>query len=192
MNETEDQDDLEEVARLLKRAVDKQRGLADFFDYPDRDVKEQGIAADAFAAAGLPVEKLTSRGNEDPPDCEAILYGRRVGIELTELVDQEAIEKFKKTKFAYDWAEWTRDEFIGRLRQCIERKDSVASVKGGPYDDYYLIIYSDEWTVASQNIEEELRGMSFPTRLITHALLLLSYDPRTKSYPVFQLPVAKF
>src|SRR5690242_7534059 len=107
MSGTEDQDDREEIARLLRRAVEKQRGIADFFDYPDRDVKETAIAADAFAAAGLPIENLTSRGKNDPPDCQAMLRGRRVGIELTELVDQAAIEEFKKTHSPYAWAEWT-------------------------------------------------------------------------------------
>jgi hypothetical protein len=91
-------DDLQEALWLMRKAVDKQRGYADFFEYPDKDVKEEGIARDlceSLAAAGTPLARpadLVARGKgNDPPDCEARgIDGSRIAIEVTELVDQKA------------------------------------------------------------------------------------------------------
>src|SRR2546426_10146167 len=58
----------------LKRAVDQQRGYADFFDWPDKRQKEQGILtmfAEARRKRGEFIidEHLTER---DPPDAVAL------------------------------------------------------------------------------------------------------------------------
>jgi hypothetical protein len=88
----------DEILDLIKAANAKQRPHAPFFGWPDKAVKEWGIAKSLEeslqADHRLFFSDLRPREpNSDPPDCEALgLDGSRIAIEVTELVDREAIE----------------------------------------------------------------------------------------------------
>ena len=76
---------------------------------------------------------------QDPPDCEARdNYGKRIGIEVTELVDGDSISATKKGEFTSHIC-LTSLEAISTISTIIRKKDR-ADVKGGPYDEYVLII----------------------------------------------------
>ncbi|MDE2136245.1 MAG: hypothetical protein KGJ68_02315, partial [Gammaproteobacteria bacterium] len=146
-------DDEQEVLRLMREAVEKRRGYADFFDYPDRDVKEQGIARDlceALAAAGTPLahpEDVFARGaGNDPPDCEARgVCGNRIAIEVTELVDRQALESVVRGGSAYAWAQWTADRLRDRIQHQIDNKgEKLRAAKGGPYDCVVVLLHTAE------------------------------------------------
>jgi hypothetical protein len=99
------------INRLLHEAAEKDRGYASFSNWPDRDVKEVGWVSELFRSLQHVEHKsysrLRSRGQgNDPPDCEAIdSEGRTIGIEVTELVDQSAVEKCNSERI-YKSAEW--------------------------------------------------------------------------------------
>jgi hypothetical protein len=87
-----------------------------------------------------------SRGEgNDPPDCEAqSLSGQRIGIEVTELVDGASIGA-AKVGHATGWGPpFTESDILRELGERIARKDKPTDVKGGPYDQYLLVIYCDE------------------------------------------------
>lgn len=111
-----------EVLRKIREAIARRRGYADYFSWPaDRELEERMIAAtlcEALDAAGQPLAtSIASRERgEDPPDCEALgADGRPMAIEVTELVDPDAI-KAVVSGATYDWAEWPVDKLIRRLR----------------------------------------------------------------------------
>ena len=90
------------IAERMRAAREAARGYADFFGWPtNRDLEEQAIAGHLVAslkANGVPFFseiKMRGRGN-DPPDLEAIdAEGRRIAIEVTELVDGKAFSHTK-------------------------------------------------------------------------------------------------
>ncbi len=149
----------------------------------DRDVEELGVvqtfheslthSGDAFFHS----YQARGRGN-DPPDCEAQAPGgSRVGIEVTELVDGDSIAAAKSGAHI-PWEPFAEGHLFGLLVERIKKKDNPVDVKGGPYDEYVLIIYCDEPRVLDYGLIQFVRGAVFPpTTLIDRAFLLLSYSP---------------
>ena len=126
------------------------------------------------------------QGN-DPPDCEARGINReRIGIEVTELVDGDSIATAKKGE-SISQGNLSPHDVIETISTIIARKDS-ADVKGGPYDQYILIIYCDDPLFLDYEILEAIRKAQFdPTSLIDRAYFLESYCPWEKCCPYIEL-----
>jgi hypothetical protein len=175
---------------LLERqlADKKQRGYADFFDWPDKCQKEAGIM-DEFVKGlerdGLKIEsgKQHPGGQNHAPDFQLItrLHGTW-GIEITELVSQCAIEETKNGTPVF--AGWTDDELISGFHTLVNRKDNPENVRGGPYDRYILLVHVDEMMLAADRIAKVIGTSNFTTHLIDDIYVLLSYDPHTQMYPL--------
>ncbi|WP_233882034.1 hypothetical protein [Paraburkholderia flagellata] len=189
-------DDEKEIVALMRAARAKSRGYADFFGWAtDRDLEEWGVVttlAESLAAKGqLFFDDLAQRGRgNDPPDCEAVdANGRRIAIEVTELVDGRAIQAHKRG-LVYEWADWTQDGFISSLAERIAEKGKRhAILKGAPYDGgYIVVVFTDEPLLLIETVTTYLDDKAFvrPNGM-TRAFLLLSYDPRTLSYPYVEL-----
>ncbi len=105
--------DEEEVAKAMRAANANARGYADFFGWAiDRDLAEWSVTITllkALEAKGTAFfTRVKSRGRpNDPPDCEALdANGKRIAIEVTELVEGRAIQKYKRGD-VYEWADWS-------------------------------------------------------------------------------------
>ena len=189
-------DDWKEIAQLIREAAKKNRGYAGFFDWPDRDHKELGVALQLFqsleAREGLQHREVRSRGaGNDPPDCEARdATGNLIGIEVTELVDSDAIKRYK-AGHRWGWADWTQSKFGEYLAGRIDAKDAPAEIKGGPYSEYWLLIHCDEPALSLTEVRKYMAGVGpFRTKIITSGFLLLSYYPN-EGYPYIRLPVER-
>ncbi len=186
--------DEEEIGEFLRRAAAKQRGYAGFFGWPEKDVAEWGVVQSLSEAAvsepGFPLFSLTRRKpGQDPPDCEAVdSSGQRVAIEVTELVEPRAIEEVKRSGVPGSvMALWERDHFLDRLGELMVTKDRK-SLKGAPWDDYWILVHTDEPDLDADKVGFWLSDARLP-RLVqaTRAYLLMSYDPRRGGYPYFRL-----
>ena len=190
------QDDEAKIVALMREARAKSRGYADYFLWAiDRDMEEWGVVtslAESLRLDGsLFFEKLRRRGRpNDPPDCEAVdASGRRLAIEVTELVDSEAIRAYKRGKI-YDWAEWGQDKFLLNLAKCLAAKDErFNALKGGPYDaGYVVVVHTDEPLLSYEVVKSFLKEHSFPPcRHVSRAFLVLSWDPREDRCPYVEL-----
>jgi hypothetical protein len=191
--------DAEEEKRFIKdilEGIAKSRGYADSFGWPpNRDLEEYGVVkcfCEALEKEGrsfLDITSITSRGRgNDPPDCEANDFGGNlIGIEVTELVNPEAIIAFKRNQ-VYEWADWDRAKLIDAINKRLGEKNIFGLIKGGPYAGYILIIYSDEPILNPDYVKELLKGYWFDRRnLIVRAFLLIFYDPMYKTYPCIEL-----
>jgi len=182
--------------REIKEAIAKERGYADSFGWPpDRDLEEYSVvkffceSLDKKNKLFLECSSIISRGRgNDPPDCEAKdLDGNIIGIEVTELVDPEAIMAFKK-KQDYQWAKWDKSKFINAINNRLDAKNTPARIKGGPFKSYIIIIYTDEPELNADYIKELLKGYRFTKRyLIDRAFLFIFFDPIYKTYPCIEL-----
>ena len=189
----EDQDLLVQLAR----AVAKQRGYADFFDWPDKRQKELGLletfveAVAGISHLRLSTPRLTQPG-EDPPDALAQCAAEgEVGIELTEFVDQGLIKRQRKTGEA-QWRAWSRDEFRAAVEEVVRRKDCATLRTPHAPTKYWIVIHIDEPALTPDQLSSYLSGFVVgQCRLITRCFVLMSYHPQANGYPVFEVPVER-
>ena len=127
---------------------------------------------------------------EDPPDCEAIARsGARVGIEVTELVDEDSA-KAAHTGKRIDESAVDPSTAIEKITNIILRKDR-ANIKGGIYESYILVIYCDDSRYLDCGVIEEIRNSTFgTTNRIDVVFLLMSYSPWEKRCPYLRLKLS--
>ncbi|HUL29651.1 MAG TPA: hypothetical protein VLZ03_04275 [Thermodesulfobacteriota bacterium] len=194
--------DPEEEKRFIKEILDgiaRRRGYADSFEWrPDRNLEEYSVvklfcqALEKESKSFIDSNSIFSRGRgNDPPDCEANdLEGNLIGIEVTELVDPQAIIASKKDK-VYDWAEWDKTKLINFINNRLKEKDIPGQMKGGPYKNYVLIIYTDEPGLNVDCVKTLLKEYRFARRdLIDRAFFFIFYDPEYRTYPCIELEFA--
>jgi hypothetical protein len=187
--------DEEEIVAQIRAAGAKARGYADFFGWAtDRDLEEWGVVT--FLRRSLEADNalfffnLKRRGRpNDPPDCEAVSQnGTRIAIEVTELVDGDAIRAFKEG--GDDWAEWTEEKFLSTLAERIADKDRLfPQLKEPPYPGgYFVVVHTDEPMLSRLIVEKYLANhvMQNPN-YIDRAFLVLSPDPAIGRCPYFEL-----
>jgi hypothetical protein len=186
-----EQEDFEEFIDTLKANL---RGHADYFSWEsNREVKELGVVRAFYESLVHYCEpffhsyEARGRGN-DPPDCEALsCKGGRIGIEVTELVEGDSIAAAKSGS-PVPWEPFPKSHLYDLLAERIAEKDSPRKVKGGPYDEYVLVIYCDEPRVLDYGLIEYVRGTSFPgTKLLNRAFLLFSFSPWEGCCPYIEL-----
>jgi hypothetical protein len=118
-----------EILRLMSEAIQKSRGYASYWEWKlDKRQPElhaaQALSRFLFRGQDCPISNVTN----DPPDVLLQLGDRRYGVEVTEIVDQNAIERAAKRKqlglpIEYDWANWDSDRLSKSLRDGIFAKD---------------------------------------------------------------------
>ena len=206
------QRDRERAAKIRKemRKAQKLRGgHAPYWNWHKQGTLELNVAGVLITllnrSLGINLRGVRSRdAGDDPPDCEASTSdGRRVGIEVMELVDEQTAwaahelakprppdktkkgrrKKVKKVSpvslLEMTEKEWSRDELITRLQKCITRKGAPAAVRGGPYAAYLLAIPTDEDSlVIGSRLESLLSGHSFSeTGILTAAFVVTAPAP---------------
>jgi hypothetical protein len=188
-----------EILNLIKERIKRARGYADFFGWiPDRNLGEWGVVTclvESLERDGKNIlNSLKRRGcQNDPPDCEGLSNdGMRIAIEVTELVDEDAIKKYK-SGFPCECAIWDKKKFIGLLQKRLSIKDSkYPDLKEPPYDGgYFVVVHTDETmldriTVESYLLDHEFKNLSN----LTQAFLLLSYDPAIEMCPYYELKLS--
>src|SRR5690242_7466528 len=116
----------ESVEQILPDAlawIDRERPRAGFFAWPDRQLAERGIARTFAEAArsepGFPLRNIESY-QPDPPDCVAEdVFGRRVALEVTELVDAEANARAKRDRSRFIVPDWDHAKFESHLHERL-------------------------------------------------------------------------
>jgi hypothetical protein len=168
-----------------------------FWFWRDKPVGEHGVARNILEEAGVQVEALRSL-DQDPPDCEATLDGHFSGIEVTELVHRPTLERSIKAMRQRSRGEepqrpeayfvWGRDDLVAALQRLLDVKNSARLKRS--YEQYVLVVHTDEFFLNSSNVESFLKSARFNTDLITRAFLGLSYEPG-KGCPTFELDLVR-
>jgi hypothetical protein len=175
--------------------VRRKRRHAGFFHWPERREGERGIVrlfSEATRSAGEPGLTEIESTTIDPPDCVAIGSSReRVGIEVTELVDQRlAGQRPMKTRPKF----WEVPEVVALVSKIIRRKDlKCAQVTG--FARLILLIHTDEMFLrgyAGDEIIEGLKAATFeaPSHF-AEVVFMVSYDARVRTYPWVRLALSQ-
>jgi hypothetical protein len=113
--------------------------------------------------------------------------GGRLGIEVTELVEGGSIAA-AKSGAGVPWEPFSEKQLFAFVAERIAAKDKPKIVKGGPYDEYVLVVYCADPRVLDYGLIEYVRGARFPrTTLISRVFLLFSYSPWEGFCPYIEL-----
>jgi hypothetical protein len=85
---------------------------------------------------------------------------------------------------------WTKDELFERVLCAMKTKDAK-TLKGGPYREVVLIIYSDDDRALTFDLLADLKDRQFPPcAIMTRIFFLASYDPHIGSCVAIELRLA--
>lgn len=126
----------------------------------------------------------------DPPDFAAVTKAKALwAVELTELVDREAVELNIGSTHAKStiYRDWNQKELLDAVEERLRDKDSK-EFNGGPYDEKIVVIHTDEPVITFDEYEPILRSYILEEfRQITSAYVLFSYDPNSQGFPLVKL-----
>ena len=210
----QDENSRDQLGRDLRRLAEaeKQRGHSGFYAVPKddpqlgekrghwREIQESGCVQDfaksLSAEFGIEITEIESNPN-DPPDCFAIKSGKKIGIEVTELVKSEILSRFAQARIGrmqyppgeqLSDEEWTQEEFTKKVGELIAQKDAKAKKKDVIFD--VVLIYTDEGGLTPECLEDWLSNEKFSTTNIREVFLLRSYWPGYREHaPLFKLNV---
>jgi hypothetical protein len=199
----------DELRLRLRKGILAKRDHASYFNWnADRDLEELGVIQELWSslqASGGTFFKdfsLRGRGN-DPPDLEAMtLDGKKLAIEVTELVDGQAIQrdKFLKKQTEPTWRDWLSvavawndTSVISELQRLITAKDGKFNkLLGGPYPGgYCVVIFTDEPDLSPEKLQEVLRDTTFEVEYISRCFLLIGYQPFQKQLTYIDLALTR-
>jgi hypothetical protein len=116
------------IADELNAVIRKRRKYAPFFDWPDKGVKEWDVVCELLRSMHTRGDYRYTNVNSvdgDWPDCVIRDSGGvLVGVEVTEFVDQKAVEMCQRGKNVY--REWSDQAVLEKITQILKRKDEKA------------------------------------------------------------------
>ena len=191
----------------MRLARSKSRGYADYWEWPlDKRQVEIGVATvvrNFLLALGKPVSGKLTSVSADPPDVLLLTNdGKRIGIEVTELVDQKAVERHHRRMrqgqpILYDWGTWTDRSVADALEQIVSRKDDkLSAVNDNAYDELILGICTDEAFIDEGLAKRAVELCRPQAGHIDRAFLVLGYQPQSNltmypdGCPVFSLKMS--
>ena len=177
------------LVQFMREVRAKARGYADYWDWRiDRGRTEKQAAEvlqNFLLRNGEQVSGSLRNISDDPPDIELITKdGRRIGIEVTELVDREAVRRHHNFKqrgeeTGYDWADWTPFTVAREICHLVSLKDSKLANATRDFDELLVAIVTDEGMI-DEACAQQAAALCEPTaKFIGRAYFLLSYMPQT-------------
>jgi hypothetical protein len=207
-NKTHEKASIEsEIVRLMREARHKSRGYAEYWEWAIDKRQAELHAARVLSNYLLRDHQRGEKARleiieNDPPDTLLVLAnGRRIGIEVTELVDEKAIRKANRKKraglpFDYDCANWNSNRATQSLLSQIAAKDVKLASASEAYDELLLVIVTDETMMDESTAALAVSGVSISTRFFDRAFLVLSYHPAADKLifpdgcPIFPIELA--
>src|SRR5215510_14071475 len=182
-----DDEEWAEAVRVLREARQRSRGYAEYWEWLiDRSRAELDagcVLRNFLVAAGEKVSGRLTVVRPDPPDVLLeTVNGRRIGIEVTELVDRHAIKRHLDRKkrgepIAFDFAAWTPVRMAEALSGLVSTKDHKLRNASDQFDELLVAIVTDEPAI-DESIARAAVWLCRPTvQHINRAFLVMSYHP---------------
>ena len=197
--------DWDQVVAIMREAEAKSRGYATYWEWaPDRSQAEVGVAqalADFLMHSDGRSWASVQPIADDPPDVLLLCTsGNRVGVEVTELVDEATVERHRYHKKVgtyprHEWPDWTVNSLASSIVQAVERKDRKLTARTGQYDELMVAVATDEPMISLALAEQALQMCSARVHNLQRAFLLLSYQPEAdkrtfpQGVPVLSIPL---
>lgn len=184
---------IDELLSEVEKLNALHRKHASFFQWHDKAIQEFGIAQDFVdqfeKICGEKVVHI-ARGS-DPPDIIIRTEAEHsIGIEITELVDEDAI-KFQiagDARYFERVVHWNDENIREKIIQIVQRKDRLCAKAALIYDELLLLIFTDEPKLRVNALMRATDGVQWPkTGAISQAYIIVGYDPSVGTKAVIQL-----
>lgn len=168
------------IKRRIQELARVGRKYAPFFDWfkNEKEIKEIGIAR--ILLENIEMNEKPPFNNlkispKDPPDVLAETEGgARIGIEVSELVDEEVVRKWERDEEVFKF--WQNHEVIESIQGIINRKDAK-KFHGGPYEKIYILIYTADPLLEYEKFEKIISEHVFDrNNQIDGGYILFSYN----------------
>ncbi len=189
------------LRRRLSAAQKDIRPYAAFWKWTRRDkaVEELAVAKALVASVGGPPLEFSTLRTQfpDPPDVVGErASGQLAAIELAELVDEKAIamslaaqRKGRPDQVVHRY--WDAPTLVAAVDRLLREKDAK-TLQGGPYAEYFVVLYTDEVFLRREDVAQWLGAHVFSgVTQATNAYLLLSFDPDIDGYPFVKLSLTR-
>ncbi|MDE2715582.1 MAG: hypothetical protein OXI33_01015 [Chloroflexota bacterium] len=197
---------VEAMERL--EASHRKRGHATYWhaDNNSQDPMEVGATLDwteEMNERGWKIDTIR-KNSETYPDCIAEMDGEKIGVEVTELVDENAIKRHPgnpryegPVQFMRKFPqppppEWPFEKFERHLQERVRHKD--VRVKDGSLSKQFLLVVTDEPWLDEATLAEHLKTIKLQRpRHFDGVFVMTSYvpDPAGRGgghYPIFEVP----
>jgi len=176
--------DIEVLQKEIEKLNKLPRNHASYFNWHDKEIQEIGIGLDFFQKLEeISGEHLVDIKNaEDPPDVKITTNaGKVIGVEITELVDQKAIEYeiVNDARYSERVIGWNKENTIEATTQIIIKKDRLCRNTPDSYDSLVLLIFTDEPRLVSETLKEYYSDHTWPDTVnINEVYILTGYEPK--------------
>lgn len=171
-----------DLIELIRQNV---RSFQGYWAWKDKPVAESSSARDVLGAMGLDVTEVHL--GDDPPDCWFKSQGKRVSVEQTELVSEEALHTSLRSG-QHHYRLWNENDFLDEISNRISKKSSNLSRYQSEFDENWLLIVTDEFELSAIRVEGWLKS-GLDHCGFDRVLLALSYHPSENGgfIPVFDI-----
>ncbi|WP_148059345.1 hypothetical protein [Sinobacterium caligoides] len=192
MNDKEDA-----VATLidnLNKNDSLRRKHASFWNFHNKAAKERGLFAEVYPYfCDVFGEKIEAWGlcEQDPPDIVVSLSnGRLKGVEITELVNERAIDAqlHNPSRYIEELFRFRYREAVVKLHEILVEKERKLKAVQDSYDGLSLLIHTDELLIDSDRFSVEgARVFARGSSVFDGVYLLFSYEPEKERCPIIRL-----
>ncbi|KZZ75274.1 hypothetical protein A3765_10660 [Oleiphilus sp. HI0130] len=185
--------DEEAYKKQIAKLKELKRSHANHYQWHDKTIKELIIGLDFFAQLeeSLGERLINIEPAEDPPDVKITTSKDRViGVEITELVDQQAIEYSIKgdPRYSEKLVSWNKETTLAALDEIISSKNKKCNQAKENYECLVLLIFTSEPRLVSKNLMEYISGHDWQAQEnIDAAYILIGYDPEHGGKSLMQL-----
>jgi hypothetical protein len=178
------------VLHALSKTDVLKRKHADFWNSHKKSAKEMALFSEVFERLQVGYsQKISSwkRCENDPPDIEFLMDGRRFGVEITELVNEDAIRAQIQRSPTYpnEVIGFSPDVAKQRLQELIHQKDQKVENVATQYDELLLLVHIDEPMLSSKDFLGY--GLPTPSTCFRRVYVLFSCEPENAESPLLRV-----
>jgi hypothetical protein len=172
--------DEDEVLNILRRVQNHMRQYADYWEWEsDRKRAERGVAEELIECLGI--DGRFDTGQHESSDLLFLASdGRKIGIEVAELVDGRAAGHNRhapKKGMPHVWAIWNETAVSSAIRHWLAVKDKKVAPNATAFDEIWLALATDEPTIDLTMAEKSCATCRVDTAYLQRAFLLLGCHP---------------
>lgn len=190
----DDQKIVDELIESLSENDRLRRKHASFWNFHKKTSKELGLFSEVFDRFKTDLkQEIMEWGlcDTDPPDIFAKLAdGSLIGIEITELVNEKAIQaQIRRDPNYYDELfRFDYDAAVSKLRNILTEKEKKLYKEVFKFDGLSLLIHTDEFLLNSDIfIGKESDIFPEGSNVFESVYILFSYEPKKQKSPMLRL-----
>ncbi|MGE5159087.1 MAG: hypothetical protein ACM3OF_13200 [Gemmatimonas sp.] len=183
-----------QIIESLRRNDRLRRKHASFWNFHKKSSKERALFSEIFRRFEADYCSNVTGWNlceKDPPDVFANLAdGRKIGLEITELVNQAAIDAqiSRPGEYSKELLRFGFDQARKEIRRIVREKEEKLSLVISDFDELALLIHTDEFLLKSNQFSPDISTQILEEcGVFGSVYILFSYEPDKQQCPLIKL-----